>query len=69
MVILIFSGFDWKYFFFRNVSKNQNCLLKLKFGTSTTLNMHGDFHFYPFLGQMYPFWINLVQKFRTINLS
>ena len=51
-------------------SKNQNCLFKMKFGNwtkSNTLNSTVMLKLF-YLERKYPFWVNLVQKFKIVCL-
>ena len=52
-------------------SRNQNCLFKLKFGTSTNLHMQNSMVLFIFSvwDQKQPFWANLVQKIRLVSLG
>ena len=52
-------------------SKNQNCQLKLKFGTYTNSNMQNSMvmFIYFVFDWKYPFWANLVQKIKIISWS
>ena len=52
-------------------AKNQNCQFKLKIGTKTNLNKQNSMAMFTFsaFDQKYPFWDNLVQKFKIANLS
>ena len=50
--------------------KNQNCQCKLKFGTKTNSSMHnsGVMFTFSFSGWKHSFWVNLVQKIKTVSL-
>ena len=49
--------------------KNQNCQLKLKFGTQTNWNIRNSMAMFTFsvFDQKHRFWVNLVQKTKTVN--
>ena len=66
-----FSVFVRKYPFWANWSKNQNCQIKLKFGTQTNSNMENSMVVFTFSGlnQKHFFWVNLVQKIKIVSLS
>ena len=51
--------------------KSQNRQFKLKFGTETNLNMPSPLVVFTFsvLQRKHPFWDNLVQKIKIVNLS
>ena len=51
--------------------KNQNCQLKLKFGTCTNSNVQNSVVMFTFsvFNWNYPFWANLVQKIKIVSLS
>ena len=51
--------------------KNQNYQFKLKFSTGTNSNMHNSMVIFIFsvFDRKYPFWANLVQKIKLVNLS
>ena len=52
-------------------SKNQNCQLKLKFGTNTNLNMQNSMVIFTFavLDRKHPFWANLIQKIKIVSFE
>ena len=51
--------------------KSHNRQFKLKFGTETNLNMPSPLVVFTFsvLQRKHPFWDNLVQKIKIVNLS
>ena len=50
--------------------KNQNCQIKLKFGTYTNSNMQNPLVFlFSVLDGKHSFWANLVQKIKIVSLS
>ena len=63
------------FFLFRPESKNENFLLKLKFRAYTNLNMENWMvifclfvcFFFFFFRLETAFWVNLVQKFKTVS--
>ena len=58
-------------FFSKFGPKNQNCQFKPKFGTKTNSNMRNSMVMSTFsiFDRKYPFWANLVQKFKIVSLS
>ena len=48
--------------------KNQNCQIILKFGTQTNLNMQKSMPMFilPVFDRKYPFWANLILKFKIV---
>ena len=58
MMMFAFSDLDHKHFLGKLNPKNINCLLKLKFGTSTDANIQNSTAMFtvPVLDQKYPFW-------------
>ena len=67
--LIVNSYFSKGYIFGEICSKNQNCLLKLKFRTYINLNMQNSkviFIFF-FLGRKYPFCVNVIQKFSRLS--
>ena len=51
--------------------KYQNCHFKLKFGMYSNSNMENSMVIFNFsiFDWKYPFWVNLVQKFKIVSLS
>ena len=49
----------------------QNCHFKLKFGMYSNSNMDNSMVIFNFsiFDWKYPFWVNLVQKFKIVSLS
>ena len=65
-----FSLFSTEVLLFGKFSPvNQNCQFKLKFGTSTNLNIQNSMEIITFSGfdQKYLFWVNMVQKFKIVQ--
>ena len=66
IVIFLFS--TGSILFLEICSKNQNCLLKLKFRIQINLNMQNSMVIFIFLVRKYPFCVNLIQKFKRVIL-
>ena len=67
-----FSVLERKFPFWENlVKKNQDCQLKLKFGTLTDSNIQNSMVILAFtvFNWNYPSWANLAQKIKIVNLS
>ena len=58
-----------KPFWGKTGQKNQNCQVKMKFGTKTNLNMQNSMAMFTFsvFDHKYLSWANLVQKFKIVQ--
>ena len=68
MAVFILFALDWKISSLDKLGpKNQNYQFKLKFGTSTDLNIQNSMALFTLsvLDQKHAFWANLVQKNET----
>ena len=71
MVVITFCFKPEKPFLGKFGPENQNCQLKLKFGTKTNSNMQNSMVMFAFsaFNHNYPFWANLVQKSKIVCLK
>ena len=69
-MVFVFSALDQKNpFGAKLVKKNQNCQVKMKFGTKTNLNMQNSMAMFTVsvFDHKYLSWANLVQKFKIVQ--
>ena len=71
-VDFVFFGFGPKIFIFGKFGpKHQYSHFRIKLGSYTNLNMLNSMviFIYPALDGKHPFWVNVVQKFKTVCLG